>query len=137
MPTLRTMNNPRLSAANSKLVAVLPLVEHIINSHGSSTDFHSSIRHLWTLQIITRMCTTHFCARFKDFLRPCGAHTRRIPSYALCVLGFGNSISVMMLWARRRNSMLLSKMILYLARPGAQHTMDAYYLCRRCLLLLD
>ena len=47
-PTLRTINTPRLSAVNFKLVAVLALVERLANSHGSSTDLHSTVRELWT-----------------------------------------------------------------------------------------
>ena len=48
IPTLRTINNPRLSAVNFKFVAVLALVERTAKSHGSSTDFSRTIRELWT-----------------------------------------------------------------------------------------
>lgn len=48
VPTLRTSHNPRLSAVNFKLVAVLALVERIVNSHDLSTDLRSTVRELWT-----------------------------------------------------------------------------------------
>ncbi|KAI9439917.1 hypothetical protein H4582DRAFT_1943959 [Lactarius indigo] len=47
-PFLQAIRSPRLSAVNFKLVAILALVERIANSHGSSTDLHSSVRDLWT-----------------------------------------------------------------------------------------
>jgi hypothetical protein len=47
LPSLRTINTPRVSAVNFKFVAILALVERI-TSHGSSTDLRSSVRDLWT-----------------------------------------------------------------------------------------
>jgi hypothetical protein len=47
LPSLRTINTPRVSAADFKFVAILALVKRIV-SHGSSTDLRSSVRELWT-----------------------------------------------------------------------------------------
>ncbi|KAN0132122.1 hypothetical protein V8E53_010064 [Lactarius tabidus] len=44
VPTLLTINIHQFSAANFKLATVLPLVERVANSHGSSTDLRCSAR---------------------------------------------------------------------------------------------
>ena len=59
LPTLRSINAPRLSAINFKLVAVLALVERIANSHGSSTDLRSSVHELWTFWADTANNDSH------------------------------------------------------------------------------